>query len=92
MFNYSKYELFMKQTAVHESKIDYDVKSTIDVFDFAVQIMELNNIPQEVFAIITVDTKGKIIGFSEISRGRLMVQWYIPVKCSSLLLFKTLLR
>lgn len=71
MFNYSKYELFMKQTAVHESEIDYNVKSTIDVFDFAVQIMELSNIPQEVFAIIMVDTKGKIIGFSEISRGTL---------------------
>lgn len=71
MFNYSKYELFMKQTAVHESEIDYNIKNPNTVYDFAVNIMELNSVPQEVFVIIMLDSKGGIIGYSEISRGTL---------------------
>lgn len=71
MFNYSKYELFMKQTAVHESEIDYNIKDPNTVYDFAVNIMELNSVPQEVFVIIMLDSKGGIIGYSEISRGTL---------------------
>lgn len=68
---YNKYDLFMKKSVVCESDVDYCVKDPDDVYDFAVQVMKMSEQAQEVFAIISLNSKGDVIGFSEITRGTL---------------------
>lgn len=68
---YNKYDLFMKKSVVCESAVDYCVKNPDEVYDFAVQVMKMSEQAQEVFAIISLNSKGDVIGFSEITRGTL---------------------
>lgn len=68
---YAKYELVMKRAKVHESKFEYNMYSPYDAFKFATKIMRMHENPQEVFSIVMLNTKGEVIGYSEISRGEL---------------------
>lgn len=68
---YNKYDLFMKKSVVCESAVDYCVKNPDEVYNFAVQVMKMSEQAQEVFAIISLNSKGDVIGFSEITRGTL---------------------
>lgn len=68
---YNKYDLFMKKSVVRESDVDYCVKNPDEAYDFAVNVMKMSEQAQEVFAIISLNSKGDVIGFSEIARGTL---------------------
>lgn len=68
---YNKYDLFMKKSVVRESDVDYCVKNPDEAYDFAVNVMKMSEQAQEVFAIISLNSKGDVIGFSEITRGTL---------------------
>lgn len=68
---YNKYDLFMKKSVVRESDVDYCVKNPDEAYGFAVNVMKMSEQAQEVFAIISLNSKGDVIGFSEITRGTL---------------------
>lgn len=68
---YTKYELILRKAKVHDLKREYHVRSSNDAYDFATRIMRLDEMPEEHFFIITLNTKGNIIGYSEISKGSL---------------------
>lgn len=71
---YSKYELIMKKSKVHESKYDYRITCSDDVYRFATKIMRLHEKAEEFFCIVC-NTKLDITGvytidsFCEISHG-----------------------
>ena len=68
---YAKYELRLKKVKVHDVKKEYRVSSTTEAYDFATRIIHLHELPEERFYVITLDAKGGIIGYSEISKGSL---------------------
>lgn len=69
MIKYSKYEMIMKQSAVYESKYEYNIASSRDVADFMIKLLEADVRPEEHFFVLTTDSKGKIIGITETSIG-----------------------
>lgn len=68
---YTKFELKLEKTLVKEHAVDFKIDNCKDVHLFGIQIMELHKQAQEIFAIMMLDTKLKVIGWAEISRGSL---------------------
>ena len=68
---YAKIELVLRKSKIHDVKREYHVKSSTDAYDFATRIMRMHEMPEEHFCIITLNAKGDIIGYSEISKGSL---------------------
>lgn len=68
---YSKYELVMKKASVHDSRFDYNITCSKDVYRFATAVMKLHEMPEEHFCVIALSARGNIIGFNEVSKGDL---------------------
>lgn len=66
---FQKYRLQM----IKESSTKYDLNNTIsipeDIEHIAREILELDKNAEEVFCIMALDTKNKVIGLTEVSRG-----------------------
>ena len=69
MMKYAKYELQLKRSKVHESKVAYTATSSEDVYKFATKIMQLDRKPEENFCVITVSAKLDITGYYTVSTG-----------------------
>ena len=52
-------------------EVEKYIKNPEDIKNIAIKVLELNSQPEEIFAIITLDTKNKITGIFEVSRGTL---------------------
>ena len=66
---YSKFEMVLRQSKVYESKYEYKVSGPHDVRAFAVDILGVNEYPEEHLFAISVSAKGDVIGVCEVSKG-----------------------
>lgn len=66
---YSKFEMVMRQSKVYESRYEYNVSGSGEAYDFAVKIMELDIMPEEHFYSVSLNAKGDVVGFCEVSKG-----------------------
>ncbi len=60
-----------KLLLVREETFEYNkvIKNTRDIFTFVKEILKVQDEAQEVCYVITLDTRNKIVGFTEIARG-----------------------
>lgn len=60
-----------KLLLVREETFEYNkaIKNTRDIFTFVKEILKVQDEAQEVCYVITLDTKNKIVGFTETARG-----------------------
>ena len=68
---YTQFEMTMKKVRVQESPQTYHMGDSSDVADFARNVLKMETFPEERFYVICLNTKGKITGFSEVSKGTL---------------------
>lgn len=67
-----KYKLEMvKETSCNYGGKDYQIKNPWDIYKALIEVYKLDKEPEEVFLCICLDTKNKIIGIHEASRGSL---------------------
>lgn len=67
--NYTKYELRLKKVEVKEDTEEYIFKDVIGAYKFAKNVIELNTYPEEHFYVASLNNKGSVIGYFEISKG-----------------------
>ena len=66
----TKYKLEMvKEDSCNYGGKDYTIKNPWDVYKALIDVLKLDKQSEEVFVLICLDTKNKIIGFHEVSRG-----------------------
>ena len=69
MINISKFALKIVKEESNRYDIERSVKSDKEAFKIATEVLDICSNAEEVFAIATLDTKCKITGVFEISRG-----------------------
>lgn len=68
---YTKYRLEIVREDSFNSKYEYNIKNSVDVRDFLVNVCKLHRNPSEVVMVIAVNSKGNVIGFTQVSSGSL---------------------
>ena len=69
MKKYVKYELQMIKNTVKETEEKYYASDPESVFEFLVDICNMDKLPKEHFVELAISSKGEIIGYSVISVG-----------------------
>jgi len=68
---YSKYEMVMRKSRIGESRYEYDIARSRDVFDFCTKILGMQEYPEEHFIVIGISSCGAVVGYAEVSVGDL---------------------
>lgn len=68
---YTKYRLEIVRENSFNSDYEYNIKNSVDVRDFLVNVCKLHRNPSEVVMVIAVNSKGNVIGFTQVSSGSL---------------------
>ena len=68
---YTKYRLEIVREDSFNSDYEYNIKNSVDVRDFLVNVCKLHRNPSEVVMVIAVNSKGNVIGFTQVSSGSL---------------------
>ena len=68
---YTKYRLEIVHEDSFNSDYEYNIKNSVDVRDFLVNVCKLHRNPSEVVMVIAVNSKGNVIGFTQVSSGSL---------------------
>lgn len=68
---YNRYEMIMRKSKAGEGSYDYNIGRSRDVYEFCTRILGMQEYPEEHFIVIGVNSKGSIVGFSEVSKGDL---------------------
>ena len=66
---YTKYRLEIVREDNFNSKYEYNITNSVDVRDFLVNVCKLHRNPSEVVIVIAVNSKGNVIGFTQVSSG-----------------------
>lgn len=66
---YTKYRLEIVREDSFNSKYEYNIKNSVDVRDFLVNVCKLHRNPSEVVMVVAVNSKGNVIGFTQVSSG-----------------------
>lgn len=62
-----------KLLLVKENEFEYNQKinSPVELFNFIVNVLKINNEPQEIVYLLSLNTKNQLISFTELARGGL---------------------
>ena len=66
---YLQYEMVLKRVRVSEDTKPYYITQSDDVYEFARNVIHMDEFAEERFYVVCLNNKGSIIGFSEISKG-----------------------
>ena len=69
MMKYAKYELRLEKVKVKEDTKEYIFKDVNGAYEFARDVIELNTLPEERFYVASINVRGKVVGYFEISKG-----------------------
>lgn len=67
----TKYEIYMKPSEVWDCEETYNVEDAEEVYNFAQNVIGLNQCDREQFIAVALDAKGSIIGYNVVSIGEL---------------------
>jgi DNA repair protein RadC len=71
MKTFTTYSIRLVKEKAARYDIDKKINSPKEVWKIAIEILQLNEMAEEVFSIITLSTKNEVIGVFEVSRGTL---------------------
>lgn len=69
--NYTRYNLRLERVEVRESVTDYQIQDVDEAARFCTEVMGLRDAAEEYFMMATLNCKGRITGFFEVSHGDL---------------------
>ena len=69
MMEYQKYEVFAMSVIAEESEVHYRLDESRTVYEFARDILSMDMFTEERLYAVSVNAKGDVIGFFEVSRG-----------------------
>ena len=71
---YQKYELRLHKCEVRDSEYNYDltqVECSKDLYQFAKDVLQMDKMPEERLYTVQVNSKGNVIGYTEVSKGEM---------------------
>lgn len=71
---YQRYELRLHKCEVRDSEHNYNlaqVECSDDLYKFARDVLQLDKMPEERLYTVQVNSKGNVIGYTEVSKGEI---------------------